>query len=630
MSAEATGPAGVATADASDAEGRISRTSGAFGQGGAPPPPPPWRERIVRAVKSVLDDPNPILLKELRATYRTPFFVRSLYLLTGLVGLLVLSFGASFAAGERPPADVGRMVFHLFFTSVVVVLSLAAPAYAATAITSERELRTYESLLLSGMTPWRIVVGKLLATYGSIILIVVAVSPVVGVAFLFGGISPFAVVTGFAWVLMLLAPAVGLGLAVSAQMSSTRIAAAVATFIYVPTAMMLSGFLVAMGELAHDRWSTPFEGPFWFAEAFPERVFEWDGWVYLVFLPIYVTAMPTWLFVASAVAGVRPVAEDRSSALKVWTVVAVIGAIICAPLVVSPMTRGNDMGEASIVCAIVASFLVYFIAVLFGDEPPLPPRETTPRTLLRTMLSPIGPGAAGTLRFTYLAIAGATVGVSLALALARHVLHPSASHHLDFDAALFALAIGNAAVGCFLAGLVAWLRQTLRNAMAARVLAMAAMAALVMLPFLVTLILEPRALDRLDRDIPTLVYLSPMLPTILGVAVGVEQDMHPEEALAVIITVVGYGLLALVAWIAVEAQVVLARRRTEERQARWAAPVSASAAATPPPSASRAIDEPSRPASPPAPATEAIAADAPSDATRDAEPPPDPPDEPTP
>ena len=207
----------VASTDAGPSEGR---TSGAFGQ--ATPPPPDLRTRIKDAALALVRDPNPILLKELRATLRTPLFVRFLYLCTGLVAIVVLMGSATFSGTNTAPAEVGRAIFHLFFGTLALVLVFAAPSQAASAFTLEKETKTWESLLLSGMSPTRIVLGKFFAVYGSILLVVIAVAPVIGVGFLFGGVSPLAVLVGFGWLLGALAVAVSFGIAVSVRMESTR------------------------------------------------------------------------------------------------------------------------------------------------------------------------------------------------------------------------------------------------------------------------------------------------------------------------------------------------------------------------------------------------------------------------
>ena len=63
----------------------------AEGLANAPAAPPPLGQRIREALARPLRDPSPILLKELRATLRTPAFVRFLYLATGLVAIVVMA-----------------------------------------------------------------------------------------------------------------------------------------------------------------------------------------------------------------------------------------------------------------------------------------------------------------------------------------------------------------------------------------------------------------------------------------------------------------------------------------------------------------------------------------------------------
>lgn len=584
MSTPPTTPESERTAEAAEgaAGERISRTSGAFGHApGTTIGPTSLRDRLRAALAAPLRDPNPILLKELRATFRTALFIRFLYLTAGLVGLLVLTWGA-IGAGERAPAEVGQEVFHVFFSLLVLVLSLVAPAYAATTITGEKRSGTFESLILSGMSPARIVWGKFIASYAAIVLCVVATAPVVGLAFLFGGISPLAVLVGFGYVLLALAPAVAFGIAVSARVDSMWIAIVIAFFTFiVANVFFVWPMVVMLGEAAHDAWGTAFEGPFWFAEALPERMGTWDGWAFLVLVPLYAFGMPLWFFLASAVAGVQPPAEDRSTPLKVWTLPAIGGAAVLAACVAAAPTSMRDCGEVGVAVSIASGWLTLFVALLLANEPPLPPRDTGAPSLLARVLSPIGPGAGPTLRFTFVAIAASSVAVPLAVSAVRWIRGPTWGEHATFDAALFAVAVGNAAICAFVAAVASWLRLMLRNGLAARVLALALIAGAVLLPFLVTLVIDDDALGRLDREVPLPMMLSPLLPTILGFAIGLERDMHPMEALRVVVPAIGYGLVAVAAWIAVEARCVQAKRMLADRRRRLLERVTAAAAPAP-------------------------------------------------
>ncbi|UJR79736.1 ABC transporter permease [Sandaracinus amylolyticus] len=593
------------------------RTSGAFGQApvqNAPPRSP--RDRIKGWLAKPFEDPNPILLKELRATFRTAMFIRFLYLTAGIVALLVLTWGAV-NAGERAPAEVGQEVFHVFFSLLSVVLSMVAPAYAATTIVGEKRSGTFESLILSGMSPSRIVWGKFLASYAAVVLCVIAASPVVGLAFLFGGISPLSVIAGFTYVLLALAPAVAFGIAISARVESLWLAIVLAFFVYVGAhSFFVWPLTVALGEVAHGAWSTPFDGPFWFAEALPERFATWDGFAFLVLGPLYALGMPLWFFLASAVAGVQPAAEDRSTPLKIWCLPAIVGAGVLSACVVAGPTTMRDCAEAGIALSLFSGMLVIFIALLFANEPPLPPRAIATPSLLRRILAPIGPGAGPTLRFTFLAVIASAAVVPVVVSGVRWLRDPLwGGEHPVADAALLALAIGNAAVGMFAAAVAAWLRLVLRNGLAARVLTLALLSAAVLLPFLMTLVIDDDALSRLNREIPAPLMLSPLLPTILAFDIGVERDMPLWEATRALVPALGYGLLAVAAWIAVEARGAAARKTMEERKQRLVARSEAERAA-------RASQQPPAPPSAPADATDpdafapmadATAADAPVD-----------------
>jgi hypothetical protein len=72
--------------------------------------------------------------------------------------------------GIPPPADV--LVIQLF-----AVLLLVVPAFTAGAVTEEKGLGTLSELLMSSLTPWRIVTGKLASRVGQVALVVIAVLP---------------------------------------------------------------------------------------------------------------------------------------------------------------------------------------------------------------------------------------------------------------------------------------------------------------------------------------------------------------------------------------------------------------------------------------------------------------------
>ncbi|MFO0713230.1 MAG: ABC transporter permease [Sandaracinus sp.] len=530
-----------------------------------PQPPPSLRERLTSLVLAPLRDPNPILLKELRATFRTALFIRFLYLLTGLVAVAVLLGGAMIGEGNTPPADVGSALFHIFFGLVLGVLCLVAPSYAATAITTEHETRTYESLVLSGMGAWRIVWGKFLAYFGSIVLIVVAISPVIGVAFLFGGVSPSSVLVAFFWTLVILATAVSWGLAISTRLESTRISITLSTVIFVPVAMMLTGFVTALGEEAQRAWATPFDGPFWFAEAFPQRIDTLDGWAALVFLPGFVFGAAIWFFLASSVAGLRHPGEDRSTPLKVWAAVVAPLSVVAGAVPVGLVYPGLPaVTHSGIGMSFVAGLVGLFIGLTFANEPPLPPRARTKPSLLTRVLSIVGPGAAGTTRFALLAAMTPPLGVAAVSVLAQHMASGSVGMSDAADGALFVVGVGNALVAAAFTALAVVLRLWARNGVVARLLALVVLAAAILVPVLLSLVLEPNVFDYGNR-LPALMALSPIGSIWASVLLS---EHAPLESVAMVFTGhVLYGGAALVMWLGIEAFVLRVKRADAARRA---------------------------------------------------------------
>lgn len=532
-------------------------------------------ERVKAALIGLVEDPNPILLKELRATFRTALFVRFLYIAVGLVSLLVLSVGAVAASGELPPATVGQVVFQLFFGTTLFVICLIAPGYAATAITAEREQRTWESLQLSGMNAARIVRGKFLAAYASIALVIVSLAPVSGIGFLFGGVSPTQVVVGLLSMLVALAPAIAFGIALSARLPSTRLAIVLATLVYLPMSFVGVFMMAGFGDVAHREWHLSMQGPFFYTDAFTTRAGEWDTWAILLGGTIYAVGMPVWFLLASAIAGVRPAAENRAAPLKHWAIVMTLTtAAVCLAATLA-MGSARDMGKMSLVALSAVGLLIGFYALLFGNEPPLPPRpyEVALRRApaWRRALALVGPGAAGTLRFSAALIVVTAALCFVATVAPRHLLHPTWSEGVPWTLAAFAIAAGLATVSLFAAAFGTLMRLVLRHGLAARVVTSAVIAGLAVAPFMVAMVVDPHSLDRLSERAPLVAHFSAIYPLILGAQLN---DLGPVEAFASLarlsVPCVTYGLLALACWAAVEARVRQARRIVEARRARFA------------------------------------------------------------
>ena len=138
---------------------------------------------------------NPIVVKEgvsRMRTWRAPV-VATLYVsLIGAVGFAWLNLGEAgpqFNDGRPVAALVGSQAFAAMAFFQLGLVCLFAPALAAGAISGERERQTLDVLLVSRVSAFGIVWGKLLASMAYILLLILSALPLFSAVFLFGGID---------------------------------------------------------------------------------------------------------------------------------------------------------------------------------------------------------------------------------------------------------------------------------------------------------------------------------------------------------------------------------------------------------------------------------------------------------
>lgn len=177
---------------------------------------------------------NPVLVSELRGRIRSmrAMIILTVYLsLTGAVTLLIYLavVGSSFGQNNF---DLGRQIGKAIFLTVIaaalVQVCIITPSLTAGSIASEKERQTYDLLISTLLTPWQIALGKLTSALAYAFLLIVAVLPLAGISFLFGGVSAielFIAVVGLVVTSILYAT---VGLFWSALMRSTMAATALA------------------------------------------------------------------------------------------------------------------------------------------------------------------------------------------------------------------------------------------------------------------------------------------------------------------------------------------------------------------------------------------------------------------
>ncbi|NOZ28845.1 MAG: ABC transporter permease [Chloroflexi bacterium] len=139
---------------------------------------------------------NPVIIKELRARMRG---ARAFVILTGfllLLGLFLYGLYQALVSGQRywgGGAPLGAMIGRSLFISLALfelfVVCFITPALTSGAISGERERKTLDILLVTPLSPWSILWGKLVASLSYVLLLILAAVPMASLIFLFGGVT---------------------------------------------------------------------------------------------------------------------------------------------------------------------------------------------------------------------------------------------------------------------------------------------------------------------------------------------------------------------------------------------------------------------------------------------------------
>jgi ABC-2 type transport system permease protein len=138
---------------------------------------------------------NPILARELRARSRrvgtTVSLTLFMLIMTG-VGLVVWATTdtvSSFSGNPVAASTVGTNLFEWIVITMILVMCFIIPGFTGSSISGERDRQTLVPMQVSLLTPFQIIVGKLLASLAYTALLLTACLPLFAIAFLVGGIT---------------------------------------------------------------------------------------------------------------------------------------------------------------------------------------------------------------------------------------------------------------------------------------------------------------------------------------------------------------------------------------------------------------------------------------------------------
>lgn len=133
---------------------------------------------------------NPVLVREAKVRMRGSRAPGMIALYVGVMGLLLLGMLRMMNitnSGFSP--EIGAILFAFLAVVQMVLLLVAAPGLTGASLAGERERQTLDLLLVTRLSAFEVVFGKLMAALGFAVLLLVASLPLYGVLFLFGGVS---------------------------------------------------------------------------------------------------------------------------------------------------------------------------------------------------------------------------------------------------------------------------------------------------------------------------------------------------------------------------------------------------------------------------------------------------------
>ncbi len=143
---------------------------------------------------------NPVFRREIRTALRTwkSLTVITIYilLLVGAAGLFLISSFSSMAWNGFHPRNTVDL-YKLLSGFQAGLITLIVPALLSSAISGERERQTLDLMLVTKMSAFSIIVGKLCSSLMVVTLMLVASLPVFGIIMYYGSVSLLTLLTTF-------------------------------------------------------------------------------------------------------------------------------------------------------------------------------------------------------------------------------------------------------------------------------------------------------------------------------------------------------------------------------------------------------------------------------------------------
>ena len=167
----------------------------------------------------------PLLAKELneQAARKRTYIVRFAYAALLFVGACGLFYGNFLQGGNGSARGLGqgKLMFEKLVKIQFVGIYLFVPAISCSCLAAEKERNTLGLLLITSLTPWQIVLQKLLGRLVPLLTFVILSFPLMAVAYSFGGITEDYLFAGIVLLLLTCVQAAALAVMCSAYYPTT-------------------------------------------------------------------------------------------------------------------------------------------------------------------------------------------------------------------------------------------------------------------------------------------------------------------------------------------------------------------------------------------------------------------------
>lgn len=151
-----------------------------------------WRRFLCRLLEVKTKMLNPILRREVQTSLRSWKIFGVIAAYVGVITFFTIVFIKTAMSGSLYSGFDPKSIIYLYALLSGLqfgLILITAPALTAGSISGERERQTLDLLIVTRMSPFSIVFGKLLSSIGLIMLMIIAAMPVYAVLFYFGGVS---------------------------------------------------------------------------------------------------------------------------------------------------------------------------------------------------------------------------------------------------------------------------------------------------------------------------------------------------------------------------------------------------------------------------------------------------------